>query len=279
MGSTSDHPVAWLWEMSRVLAFMVCWSGFLQADPIRIKGSDLLGAKVVPLLCEEYRRQHPGAGFEIAAEGTFGPLPDFLAGRVDILMAHRELGPREISPFEKAGVALRKAYAMTDIFAIAVHPSNPVESLTLAQVEALFTGDHVNWKAVGGNDAPVSVYTRNTASSTYKQFQVAAMKGRPYSGKLVRLPGSDMPSMSVAKDPQGITYLGNVYARSKALKVVKIDGIDPLGKEVRRYPLLRPAFYYFRENARPEVKDFVAWMSTSPEAAELVRRTGFLKLE
>jgi phosphate transport system substrate-binding protein len=265
--------------MRRLLAFLICCSGFLQAEPILIKGSDLLGAKVAPLLCEEYRRQHPGVRFEIAAEGTLGHLPDFLAGRVDLLMAHKELGPREISPFEKAGIALKKAYAMTDIFAIAVHPSNPVESLTLAQVEGLFTGDHANWKAVGGNDAAVSVYTRNTASSTYKQFQTAAMKGRPYSTKLVRLAGGELASMSVAKDPQGITYLGNLYARGKDLKIVKIDGIDPRGKNVRRYPLLRPAFYYFRDNARPEVKDFVTWMSTSPEAAEIVRKTGFLKLE
>lgn len=105
------------------------------------------------------------------------------------------------------------------------------------------------------------------------------MKGRPYSSKLVRLAGGELTFMPVAKDPQGVTYLGNLHARGKALKVVKIDGIDPLGKDVRRYPLLRPSFYYFRENARPEVKDFVARMSTSPEAADLVRRTGFLKLQ
>lgn len=265
--------------MRRVVALLICCSGLLQAEPIRINGSDLLGAKVVPVLCEEYSRQHPGVRFEIAAEGTFGPLPDFLAGRVDLLMAHKELGPREISPFEKAGVTLKKAYAMTDIFAIAVHPSNPVESLTLAQVEALFTGDEANWKAVGGNDAAVSVYTRNTASGAYRLFQVAAMKGRPYSSKRVRLAGGEIPSVSVAKDPQAITYLGNLHARAKDLKIVKIDGIDPLGKEVRRYTLLRPAFYYYRENAKSEVKDFVRWMSTSPEAAEIIRKTGFLKLE
>ena len=267
--------------MRPVVAFILCCSGLLQAEPIRIKGSDLLGAKVVPLLCDAYRGQHPGARFEIAAEGggAFGLLPDFLAGRVDILMAHKSLEPGQIATFENAGIRLKRVNAMADIFAIAVHPSNPVGSLTLAQVEALFTGDHVNWKAVGGNDAPVSIYPRNTASSSYKQFQVAAMKGRPYLSKPVRLSGGELPFMPVTKDPQGITYLGNVYARSKALKVVKIDGIDPLGKDVRRYPLLRPAFYYFRENARPEVKDLVTWMSTSPAAAELVRRTGFLKLE
>lgn len=265
--------------MKFIAACIVCCSGFLEAEVIRINGSDLLGAKVVPLLCDEYRRQHPAARFEIAAEGTYGPLPEFLAGKVDVLMAHKELEPRQVKPFEDAGIALKKLDAMTDFFAIAVHPSNPVDSLALAQVEALFAGDHVNWKAVGGNDALVSVYTRNTASSTYKQFQVAAMKGRPYARTVVRLGGGDPASVSVAKDPRGITYLGNLYARGKDLKVVKVDGIDPLGKDVRRYPLLRPAFYYIRESTRQEVKDFVAWMSTSPEAAEVIRKAGFLKLE
>lgn len=83
--------------MRFIAAIIFCCSGLLRADPVRINGSDLLGAKVVPLLCEEYRRKHPGARFEIAAEGTFGPLPDFLAGKVDILMAHQELDPREIT--------------------------------------------------------------------------------------------------------------------------------------------------------------------------------------
>jgi phosphate transport system substrate-binding protein len=265
--------------MKLLASILFLGAGVLNADLVRINGSDLLGAKVVPLLCEEYRRQHPAARFEIAAEGTFGPLPDFLAGKVDILMAHKALDARQMEPFEKAGVALKRVDAMTDVFAIAVHSSNPVESLTLAQVEALFTGDHLNWKAVGGNDAPVSVYTRNTASSSYKLFQRAAMNGRPYSSKRVLLSGGELPSMSVEKDPQGITYLGNHYARGKGAKIVKVDGIDPLGKDVRRYPLLRPAFYYFRESARPEVKEFVVWMSTSPEAAGDIRKTGFLKLE
>lgn len=265
--------------MKFIAGFLLGCSGLLQAEVIRINGSDLLGAKVVPLLCDDYRRQHPAARFEIAAEGTYGPLPEFLAGKVDILMAHKELDPRQAAPFEDAGVRLKKVDAMTDFFAIAVHPSNPVESLTLAQVEALFTGDHVNWKAVGGNDAPVSVYTRNTASSAYKLFQVAAMNGRPYARTVVRLTGGDPASVSVAKDPRGITYLGNLYARGKDLKVVRIDGVDPLGNDVRRYPLLRPAFYYFRESSRQEVKDFVGWMSNSPAAAELIRKTGFLKLE
>jgi phosphate transport system substrate-binding protein len=246
------------------------------SDVIRIKGSDLLGAKLVPLLCEEYRKQHPEARFEIAAEGTFATLPGFLAGGADILMASRELDPKQRAPFEKAGIVLQRVDAVTQVTVIVVHAANPVDELSLAEVEGLFTGDHASWKAVGGLDAPVSLYVRNSASSSYKDFQRAAMKGRPYAKSSVRLGGGESPAMMVAKDPHGITYMGPMYARQKGLKVVSIDGIDPLGKDVGRYPLLQPAYYYHRGDARAEVQAFVRWMSTSPESRKLAETTGFL---
>ena len=162
---------------------------------------------------------------------------------------------------------------------IAVNAQNPVRDLTLAQLEGLFTGKRVNWKEVGGGDAPVSIYTRNTASGTYKNFQLVAMSGRAYAEGAKRLGGGDPPSMAVAKDANGIGYVGLAYARAAGMAVVKIDGVDPLGKDVARYPLLRHYYYYHRSDARAEVVEFVRWASSSAEAREAVKRIGFLILE
>ncbi len=248
----------------------------LPAEPVRLKGSDVLGAKLVPMLCDEYRKQHPGFQFEIAAEGTVVSIPMLREGTIDILMAHRPLAVGEIAGFEKAGIVLERRLAVTDAFVIAVHASNPITNLTHAQVERLFTGDDPNWKSVGGNDAPVVVHIRNSSSSAFKDFRVAAMKGRPYARGAVKLAGGDSLAEVIAKDPNGIGYLGLAMAPHGKLKAVKVDGIDPPGKDASRYPLLCPRYYYHRSGTRPEVLALVRWMTESPEASAIVKRIGWL---
>lgn len=266
-------------EVKIVLALILLGVSQLRADVIRLKGSDTLGAKLVPMLCEAYKQQHPEMKFEIAAEGTAVSLLDFLAGKTDILMASRALMAEEMKPFEKAGIALKRVDAARDAFVIAVNAENPVRELSSAQLEGLFAGDLVNWKEVGGRDAPVSLHVRNTASGVYKEFQRAAMKGRPYGKGAVKLPGGESPARMVHKDANGITYLGPVFAGAKGLAVVKVDGVDPLGKEAWRYPLLRRYYYYHRSDARAEVVELVRWMSASPEARKIRVERGFLDLE
>ena len=265
--------------MKVFLALVVWGVSQLEAGVIRLQGSDTVGAKLVPQLCEFYRTQHRDVTFEIAAEGTFGALPDFLAGKTDILMANRLLKPEEMERFTKAGIVLKRADAVADVLVIAVNAENPVRDLTLAQVEGLFTGDHANWKAVGGRDAAVSVYIRNTASGTYKDFRQMAMSGRDYAEGAKKLGGGDPPSMTVPKDVNGIGYVGLAYAGAKGLGVVRIDGVDPLGKEVARYPFLRRCYYYYREDARAEVVEFVKWASASEEAKKMAVKLGFLVWE
>jgi phosphate transport system substrate-binding protein len=241
----------------------------LRADAIRIKGFDTLGAKLVPMLCEEYKKQHPEVSFEIAAEGTASSLPDFFAGEADILMAARALRTEEMEAFEKAGIVLKHADAATDAFVIAVNAEKPVRELLLAQLEGLFAGDLAKWKAVGGHNAPVSLHIRNTASGSYKEFQQAAMKGRPYANGAIKLPGGESSAMVVQKERHGITFLGPAYARAKGLAVVSIDGVDPMGKDAGRYPWLRHYYYYHRSDARAKVVEFVRWASSSPEARKI----------
>jgi phosphate transport system substrate-binding protein len=260
------------------LALVMLGLSQLQGGVIRLKGSDTLGAKLVPQLCETYRAQHKEATFEVASEGTTSGIPGLLDGSNDILMASRVLKPKELAPFKNAGIFLQRADAVADVFVIVVNAENPVRDLSLAQLAGIFTGDHANWKGVGGRDAPVSIYTRNSASGSYKDFQLLAMNGRAYAKAANKLSGGDPPAMTVAKDPNGIGYVGLAYARAKGLAVVKIDGIDPLGKDIARYPLLRHCYYYYLEDARAEVLEFVKWSSSSPEARKIAVKLGFLVL-
>ena len=77
------------------------------ADKLVIKGSDTLGAKLVPMLAEEYKVQHTGTTFEIAAEGSTTGIAAITDGTAQIGMSSRRAKPTEISAASAKGVTMK----------------------------------------------------------------------------------------------------------------------------------------------------------------------------
>jgi len=63
------------------LALLIAGIGSAHADRLVIKGSDTLGAKLVPQLAEQFKAQHPGTTFDIAARDRPLESPRSLMGR------------------------------------------------------------------------------------------------------------------------------------------------------------------------------------------------------
>ena len=68
-----------------------------RGDAIVIKGSDTLGAKLVPQLAEQFKAQHPGTAFDIAAEGSATGFAALIDKTAAIGMASRPAKPEEIA--------------------------------------------------------------------------------------------------------------------------------------------------------------------------------------
>src|SRR4051812_5774697 len=152
------------------------------AQKLVIKGSDTLGAKLVPQLAEAYKAKNPGVSFEIAAEGSTTGITAIIDGTAQIGMSSRRAKPTEMSAGTAKGVTLTPTLVAFDGIGIIVSASNPLAKLTQRQVEQIFAGDITDWSAVGGSPGKISVYTRNTASGTYSDFKALAMKNRDYAG-------------------------------------------------------------------------------------------------
>src|ERR1700719_2945734 len=136
-------------------------SGTAQAERLVIKGSDTLGAKLVPQLAEQFKAEHADATFDIAAEGSTTGIAALIDGTAQIGMSSREAKPAEIAAAQVKGVTLKPTIVAYDGIAVIVNSENPIKSLTKKQVEQIFTGDVADWSAVGGSGGKISVYTRN----------------------------------------------------------------------------------------------------------------------
>src|SRR3954454_21346970 len=121
------------------------------ADRLVIKGSDTLGAKLVPQLAEQFKAQNPGTTFDIAAEGSTTGVAAIIDGTAQIGMSSRRAKPAEMSAASAKGVHMKPTIVAYDGIAVIVSSGNSVKSLTKKQVEQIFTGEVTDWSAVGGS--------------------------------------------------------------------------------------------------------------------------------
>lgn len=251
-----------------------------QAQKLVIKGSDTLGAKLVPMLSEEYKASHPGVSFEIAAEGSTTGIAAITDKTADIGMSSRRAKPTEVSAAAAKGVTMKPIIVCYDGMAVIVNASNPVKTLTKRQVEQIFTGDVSDWSAVGGKPGAFSIYTRNTSSGTYSDWKDLAMKKRDYASTSQKMAGNEQIAAEVGKNPNGIGYVGVAYINAPGVKVIPIEGHLPTKDEVlsKKYPYARPNFYYTNGEPSGEAAKFIEF--THSEAGQkIVEKVGFIPVK
>ena len=251
-----------------------------RADTLVIKGSDTLGAKLVPQLSEEFKAQHAGTTFNIAAEGSTTGISAIIDGTAQIGMSSRPTKPEEVTAAKAKGVTFKETTVAWDGIAVIVNSANPVKSLTKKQVEQIFTGDTADWSAAGGSGGKISIYTRNTSSGTYSEFKELAMKKRDYAPDSQKMAGNEQIAQEVGKNPNGIGYVGLAYTKASGIKVVGIDGEMPSKESVlgKKYPYARPTFYYTNGEPSGLAKQFVDF-TLSDAGQKIVEQVGFVPIK
>lgn len=260
-----------------ILALAAFAATNLPAQKLVIKGSDTLGAKLVPMLAEEYKAAHPGVSFEIAAEGSTTGIAAIIDGTANIGMSSRRAKPTEMSAAKAKGVTMKPTIVCFDGIAVIINAANPMADLSKRQIEQIFTGDVTDWSAVGGAPGTISVYTRNTSSGTYSDFKDLAMKKRDYAGTSQKMAGNEQIVAEVAKNPNGIGYVGLAYLHAEGIKVVSIEGGTPTKESVlsKKYPYARPTFYYTNGTPEGEAARFVEF-TMGDIGQKLVEQVGFI---
>lgn len=244
---------------------------------LRIRGSDTLGAKLIPSLAEAFKKQGGKVSFDIAAEGSSTAFTNLAAGTAEIGMSSRKIKADERTLCRSKSINVNEIEIAWDMITVVVNKNNPITDLKKKQVMQIFAGDIKDWSELGGTPGPISVYTRNTSSGTYKDFMTMAMKGREYGANSQKMAGNEQIVSEVSSNANGIGYVGYAYAGAKGIKVVSIDGSFPNPAAVKSYVLSRPTFLYTNGEPAGTIKDFIDFCRSAAGDA-IIGKTGFVPL-
>ncbi len=189
-------------------------------------GSDTM-LELQTLMAEEFRKLYPQVKIQVEGKGSSTAPPALIEGTVQLGNMSRKMKDKEVDAFEEAfGYEPARFDVALDTLAVFVNKDNPIESLTIEQVDAVFSktrqcgapADISTWGQLdlGGNwaTAPISLYGRNAASGTYGYFKDHALCKGDYKDTVKEQPGSASVVQGIEKDVFGIGYSGIGYTTS-----------------------------------------------------------------
>jgi len=231
-------------------------------------GSDTL-ANLMTLWAEDFKRNYPNVNVQIQAAGSSTAPPALTEGTSNVGPMSRKMKDKEVESFEKKfGYKPTAIPVAIDALAVFVNKDNPIEGLTIPQIDAIFSAtrkcgydtDISKWSDLGlsGSLATSSVqlFGRNSVSGTYGYFKKKGLCKGDYKNNVNEQPGSASVVQGISESINGIGYSGIGYktASVRAVPLAKKPGqpfvdASPDNAVTGKYPLSR--FLYVYVNKAP----------------------------
>ncbi len=261
-----------------MVGFLVFTSIVSFAKELVIVGSTTV-LPIAQRIAEAYMKEHPEVKISVSGGGSGVGIKALIDGTCDIADSSRFIKFKEIKMAIKKGrypVPFAIAY---DAIIPIVHPSNPVNNLTLDQLKKIYTGRIRNWKEVGGPNKRIVVISRDTSSGTYEIWEEKVMrKSRVFPGALLQASNGAVREV-VSKNRYSIGYIGIGYL-SKDVKPLKVNGVMGNVENVLngKYPIARPLFMFTDGWPKKDVLNFIFYVLNPNKGQKLILKLGFIPL-
>ena len=261
-----------------VCVTLLLGAGSIQAGNLVIQGSTTV-LPIAQKVAEAYMKVNPKVKISISGGGSGEGIKALIDGTTDIADSSRFIKNEEVKlAVEKGAYPVPFAIAYDCIVPI-VHPSNPVKSLTMDQLRAIYKGTIKNWKEVGGPALQIVVVSRDTSSGTYEVWEQKVMKKeRVYAGALLQASNGAIVQ-AVSKNRYAIGYIGLGYINT-SVKPLAVNGIKGSERTTLdgTYPISRALYMFTRGWPTGDTLNFINFVLNPQKGQRYVKEAGFVPL-
>ncbi len=293
-----------------------CPRADIPASDVVAVGSDTVGLGLMPFLIDGFATSKDGVieqqktdgdvvTSSLVGDGGFGdPIGTFSVSStsssdafsglreptVKIGMSSRRILPAEARQLRNFGAGnmidvSQEHVVAVDSISVVVNETNPIDTISIEDLDRIYSGSIRNWSEIGGPNAPIEVFTREAASGTASVFseRVFEISGRSISGVATEKTSNEDMAAAVRENPNAIGFVASAFERGT--KPVALEGTCGLtssptafNAKTEEYPLQRRLYFYNRaDNVDPTTQAFIEY-SLSGAADELIAKSGLVNL-
>ncbi len=232
----------------------------------------------------------PLANFTVSSTNSSAAFAALLDPDVQIGMSSRRILPAEARRISRAGGGnmidpTQEHVIAVDSVVIIVNRANAIQAISLADLDRIFSGQVTNWSQLGGANAPIVAYGRESGSGLGTAFDQAvfAASGRRLSNGVVEMGSDQEMSGAVNGDLNGIGFVSFAFlGGAKPLDILGDCGIvtspDAFTSKAEEYPLQRRLYLYNRlDNLNDVSQEFINF-TQSTDADGVIAKSGFISL-
>ncbi|POB11107.1 substrate-binding domain-containing protein [Sulfobacillus sp. hq2] len=205
----------------------------------------------------QWEHDHPGMTVAVTGGGSYAGLRALGLGQADIAMA-------DLAPPPGFLVVPVQRYPLGRLpIVLVAGPQVGIRGLSWNQARAVFAGDIVNWRELGGANLPVIAVSRPESSGARDVMQHRILGARPFSPHCIIQLSNGAVMRTVVETPGAIGYV-EATAPLREITVLTLQGtvFDPT--RWQQWPLYAEPALYLRAQAPKEVKDLAAFLQSRP---------------
>lgn len=267
-----------LYVLFVLIFFISCYNTKLQeTEFIKIKGSDTM-LILTRLWAQEYMKNNQNISIYTEGGGSATGFRALIDGKADICASSRPMKAYEVRQLaEKHSRLGISFYVGKDALSIYLNKENPVNNLSLQQLQDIYTGRIKNWSEVGGSNDDISLISRSPNSGSFLHFKEHVLIGESYSENIQVFNTTNAVISQVELNKNAIGYGGIAYGEN--IKHAYVNNIAPTIDNVRNniYPISRYLYFYTIDTPTGEIKDFIDWI-LSKSGQAIVAKSGYIPL-
>lgn len=249
-----------------------------ESGALNISGSDTM-VNMAQAWAEAYAEVNPNAAITVKGGGSGNGIAALINKTVDFADASRDIKPEETTQAKADGVDPVTTVVAKDGVVIIVNTANKLADVSKDDLGKIYRGEITNWKAVGGEDAPIVLLGRDSSSGTYGFMQDEVVgKDKLYAKSMRNLQSTQAIVDEVAKNPNAIGYVGLGYENA-SIKPVTVGKVAASVDTVLdgTYPLSRPLNMISNGDPTGLAAAYLQWIM-GPDGQKVVADQGFVPL-
>ncbi len=219
-------------------------------------------------LAEQFMMKNPNVNVTVQGGGSAVGVQSANSGAAQIGMA-------DLVELPEDAKGLTSTIVAKDGIAIVINPKNKIENITTEQARDIFNGKITNWKELGGEDASITVVSREAGSGTRTSFEQILTNISLKKDALIQDSNGTIRE-TVANDVNSIGYLSHGLINEK-VKALKIDNVECTSEAIiaGQYKLVRPIYLLVKGEIKGEIKNLIDYF-LSTEGQQTIKDDGLL---